>query len=73
MLQLTRKIGETIVINNDIYLTVCGFEDNKVRLVFDAPGAIVINREEIHERIQSERRLLNKRHHRRVTQKKWAH
>lgn len=54
MLILTRRIGESIVIGNDIYVTVCGVKGNQVRLGFDAPKDVIINRDEIHQRILRE-------------------
>ena len=50
-LVLTRKIGESVVLYGDVYCTVLGVNGNQVRLGFEAPKRIVINREEIHNRI----------------------
>ncbi len=50
MLVLTRRIGETIVINGDIRVTVNSIKGDKVRLGIAAPGFIRVDREEIHER-----------------------
>lgn len=55
MLILTRRVGETIVINDDINITVLGVKGNQVRLGIDAPKEVSVNREEIHERIQREK------------------
>lgn len=53
MLILTRKAGEKICINdNEIVLTVLGVQDSSVRLGFDAPINVIINREEVHRKIQ---------------------
>lgn len=54
MLILTRKIGETVVIGDEVYCTVLGIKGNKVRLGLDAPKATAINRKEIHDRIALE-------------------
>ena len=54
MLILTRNIGEAVVVGKDIYCTVLGVEGKRVRLGFDAPKALPINREEIHNRIALE-------------------
>lgn len=55
MLILTRKIGESVVIGDLIYCTVLSMRDGQVRLGFDAPESIVINRQEIQQRIERER------------------
>ena len=49
MLVLTRKPGESVVIGNDIRVTVVNIRGNKVRLAFDAPDDVTIHREEIYE------------------------
>ena len=48
---LTRNIGETVVLYNEVYCTVLGVQGNQVRLSWDAPRRIVINRLELHNRI----------------------
>ena len=55
MLLLTRKVGESVVIHDDIYCTVVGYRDDEVRLAFDAPKSIPIHRDEIQRRINRER------------------
>ena len=55
MLTLTRKIGESVVIHDDVYCTVVGYRDGEVRLAFDAPQSIPIHRDEIQRRINRER------------------
>lgn len=55
MLVLSRKISETLVIGNDVKVTVLGIHGNQVRLGVSAPKEIPVNREEIHNRIQQEK------------------
>jgi len=47
---LTRKIGETIVIDGDIRVTVIAVQGDKVRLGFTAPEYVRVDRQEIHDR-----------------------
>jgi carbon storage regulator len=54
MLILTRRIGESVVIGDDIKLTVLGVKGSQVRLGIDAPKTVSVHREEIYERIQGE-------------------
>lgn len=55
MLVLTRKIGESVVIGEDVYCTVVGYRDGEVRLAFDAPQSLPVHRHEIQRRIYRER------------------
>ena len=50
MLVLTRKVGEVIVIDENIYVTVLSINGEKVRLGITAPPRVVVDRQEIHER-----------------------
>jgi carbon storage regulator len=52
MLVLTRRIGEKIIINDDIVLTVVRIQGDKVRVGIEAPRSIPVHREEVLERIQ---------------------
>lgn len=51
MLVLTRKLGESVVISEDVYCTVVGYRDGEVRLAFDAPRSVAVHRDEIQRRI----------------------
>lgn len=54
MLILTRRIGETVVIGNDVDITVLGVRGNQVRLGVTAPREVSVHREEIYDRICTE-------------------
>ncbi|WJM94924.1 carbon storage regulator CsrA [Pseudomonas mohnii] len=56
MLILTRRIGETIRINDDISVTVLSVNGQQVKLGIAAPADVAVHREEIYERIQAEKR-----------------
>ena len=54
MLVLTRKIGESIRINNNISITIMEVDGRSVKVAIDAPRSVPIHREEIFQRIQEE-------------------
>ncbi len=54
MLILTRRIGETMIIGEDVNITVLGIKGNQVRMGINAPLSIPVNREEIHLRVKAD-------------------
>jgi carbon storage regulator len=54
MLILTRRVGETVMIGDDIAVTVLGVKGNQVRVGVNAPKEVSVHREEIYERIKRE-------------------
>ena len=54
MLILTRRVGETVMIGNDVTVTVLGVKGNQVRIGVNAPRDVAVHREEIFERIKRE-------------------
>lgn len=61
MLILTRKAGETIVIGDDVRVTVLDITGNQIRLGIAAPKEISVHREEIHNKIRAESELQTQR------------
>ena len=55
MLILTRRAGETVMIGSAVTITVLGVKGNQVRIGINAPKDVSVHREEIYERIQSEK------------------
>ena len=60
MLILTRKLGESITIGDDIKVSVLGIHGRQVRLGIDAPSEVVVHREEVYVKIQAENRRASK-------------
>ena len=55
MLILTRRVGESLIIGDDIVINVLGVKGNQVRIGVDAPKNVTVHREEIYDRIQAEK------------------
>ena len=54
MLILTRRVGETLMVGDEVTVTVLGVKGNQVRLGVNAPRDVAVHREEIYERIKKE-------------------
>jgi carbon storage regulator len=54
MLILTRRAGETLMIGEDVSITVLGVKGNQVRIGINAPKDVAVHREEIYDRIQGD-------------------
>ena len=54
MLILTRRVGETVMIGDDVTITVLGVKGNQVRVGINAPKHVAVHREEIYQRIKRE-------------------
>lgn len=54
MLVLSRRLGETLIIGDDVKITVLGISGNQVRLGIAAPKEVSVHREEVYRRIQDE-------------------
>lgn len=54
MLILTRRVGETVMIGDEVTVTVLGVKGNQVRLGVNAPRSVAVHRQEIYDQIQKE-------------------
>ena len=59
MLILTRRVGETLMIGDEVTVTVLGVKWNQVRIGVNAPKEVAVHREEIYERIKTEEQQRN--------------
>ena len=59
MLILTRRVGETLMIGDEVTVTVLGVKGNQVRIGVNAPRDVAVHREEIYDRIKSEQEQKN--------------
>jgi carbon storage regulator len=55
MLILTRRVGEKLIIGENVTVTVLGVKGNQIRIGIDAPRDVQVNREEVYQRILKER------------------
>ena len=60
MLVLTRKLGESIRIGDDIRVAIVELDGRSVKIGIDAPRSVIVHREEVYERIQTENRAAAK-------------
>ncbi|KXI27960.1 carbon storage regulator CsrA [Paraglaciecola hydrolytica] len=68
MLILTRRVGETLMVGDDVTVTVLGVKGNQVRIGVNAPKEVSVHREEIYMRIQAEKNGQQAAHERSTNQ-----
>ena len=59
MLILTRRVGETLIIGDDVFITVLGVKGNQVKIGINAPKNVPVNREEIKRKIDAQIEVAN--------------
>jgi carbon storage regulator len=59
MLILTRRVGEAVIVGDDVTVTIVGVKGHQIRIGISAPKDVSIHREEIYERIRSEQHPLH--------------
>ena len=59
MLVLTRRVNETLMVGDDVTVTVLGVKGNQIRIGVNAPKEVAVHREEIYERIKAEEQQRN--------------
>ena len=68
MLVLTRRIGETVMIGDDIAVTILSVKGEQVRIGIDAPQEIKVHRQEVYDRIQKEKQVEAKKEKEKVAE-----
>lgn len=58
MLILTRRVGESIIVGDNVTITVLGIKGNQIRLGVNAPKEVSVHREEIYQRIKQEKKVV---------------
>jgi carbon storage regulator len=61
MLILTRKVGETLMVGDDVTVTILGLKGNQVKIGVSAPKEVTVHRKEIYERIKTEAQTMRNR------------